>query len=125
MTAQVKQVIVIRKDLKLKRAEIAALASKASLEFLVNNSENKESNLLNVELTPAEIEWLSNNRTTIVLGIPSENMLRNLIFRSEIAGIPSYSLSEDGGDFEELLCASFGPDDSEKIDEITGKLKLI
>lgn len=122
MHSETKQVIVIRKDIKLKRAEIAALASRASLEFLINNSESKSSNLLSVELTPAEIDWINDNRTTIVVSVPNKSALQKLIFKSDIKGIPYYTLDSNS---EDTVCAAFGPEDSHKIDEITGNLKLI
>lgn len=130
-----KQVIVVRRDLKLKRASLAALVAKASAEFFVDNNESSRNDKLTVKLTPQESEWLMGGSTRIVLGVPSETVLRNLLMKAEIAGLSCYSVSassstsRDAGDIgdviEETLAVAIGPDDSDKIDQITGNLKLL
>lgn len=116
-----KQAILIRKDLKLKRAAVAAMAAKISCEFLVENNISDDG-AFKADLTPLEIDWLVGNSTRIVLGVNSEETLRSLLFKAEIAGLSCYSLN--GGSDDQMMCAAIGPDDSEKIDEITRNLKL-
>lgn len=134
MSIGLKQVIVVRRDLKLKRASIAALVAKASAEFFLDNNESSHGDKLMVNLTPQESEWLTSGSTRIVLGVTSENALKSLMFKAELAGLSCYpvstnsSTSREEGDLgdliEETLCAAIGPDDSDKIDQITGNLKL-
>lgn len=123
-----KQVILVRRDLKMKRASIAALVAKASAEFFIDNDESSRGDKLSVSLTPQESEWLSSGSTRIVLGVPSENELKSLAFRAEIAGLQCYQITGTQAsdiDFSpETLCVAIGPDESDKIDEITGNLKL-
>lgn len=131
MAKLLKQVILIRRDLRLKRAELAALASKASTKFLLDNDISDRGDVLKVELTKQEAEWLSGSATRIILGVPSESSLKDVMLRAELLGLACYSVSEskpeedDSENFEEMLCAAIGPDESERIDEITGNLKLI
>lgn len=126
-----KQVILIRRDLKLKRASIAALAAKASAEFLFDNNESDRHDALRVEITPQEAAWMTGNAKRIVLGVPSEIALRSIAAQAENSGLSCYSLSgsvqclEEKDFFDEMLCVAIGPDDAEKIDELTGNLKLI
>ena len=124
-----KQVILIRRDLKLKRAAMVAMAAKISCEFLVDNNVSERGDTLKVKLTPQESDWIQGKSTRIILGVSSEEALKNILFKAEMAGLSSYSMTNslrNQNDFdEEVLCAAIGPDDSERIDEITGNLKLI
>jgi peptidyl-tRNA hydrolase len=126
-----KQVIIIRKDLRLKRAAVAAMAAKVSCEFLIDNNVSERGDVLKVNLTPQESDWLLGNSTRIILGVPSEDTLRSLMLKAELAGLSCYFMTgssskmTDGPEYDELLCAAIGPDESERIDEITGNLKLI
>ena len=130
MTIAQKQVILVRRDLRMKRAAVAALVAKASAEFFVDNDESARGDKLTVNLTPQESEWLSSGSTRIVLGVPSEGALRSLAFRAEVAGLQCYPVfgksneDVDPENFAETLCVAIGPDESDKIDEITGGLKL-
>jgi peptidyl-tRNA hydrolase len=130
MTNGPKQVILVRKDLRMKRASIAALVAKASAEFFLDNDESNRADKLSVNLTPQESEWLSSGSTRIVLGVPTESVLKSLAFKAEIAGLQCYQItgtSPDASDSDfssETLCVAIGPDESDKIDEITGNLKL-
>ena len=126
-----KQVILIRRDLRLKRAAVAAMAAKVSCEFLIDNNVSERGDVLKVNLTPQESDWLLGNSTRIILGVSSEDNLKSLLFKAELAGLSCYSMtgsqSKNDSDlnYEEVLCAAIGPDDAERIDEITGNLKLI
>ena len=126
-----KQVILVRRDLRMRRAAIAALVARASAEFFLDNDESSRDNKLTVELTPQESEWVKGGSTRIVLGVASENALKTLAFKAEIAGLQCYMIDgsspESRGDSTtvESLAAAIGPDDPEKIDAITGNLKLL
>jgi len=124
-----KQVILIRRDLKLKRAAMVAMAAKISCEFLVDNNVSERGDTLKVNLTPQESDWMQGKSMRIILGVSSEEALKNILFKAEMAGLSSYSMTnspKNKNDFdEEILCAAIGPDDPERIDEITGNLKLI
>jgi len=119
---RIKQVIIVRKDLRLKRAMLAALVSRASMEFLVSNNISKNPEEFKVEITRIESDWLGNGSSRIVLSAPSESFLRSLAFKAEMLGIASYSVSANSDSVDAI---SLGPDESDKIDEITGNLKLI
>jgi len=126
MTSKLKQAIVIRKDLKLKKSVVAALAAKASMEFIIDNNEDESGTFLKVELTPLEKEWLYGAGTRIILGAPSENALKKMQLKSDISGILCYAISETNNlGSEDLVCIALGPDESEKIDQLTGNLKLL
>ena len=125
--SDLKQVILIRRDLRLKRAAVAAMAAKASCEFLLDNDDSERGDALQVKLTRQEAEWLRGSGTRIILGVSSEETLRGLMFKAEVAGLNCNTITRnrEDEDYEETLCGAIGPDESDRIDEITGNLKLI
>lgn len=130
MQHKVKQIILVRKDLQLRRSALCALVSKASAEFFVANDDSQKAEELIIKLTPTETEWLANGSTRIVLGVPSESALRAILFKAEIEGLQYYMIEGRTGSFDddsqlELLAASVGPDEAEKLEEITKGLKLL
>lgn len=127
-----KQVILVRRDLHMRRAEIAALVSRASSEFLFENDESERSDEVSVKLTPQEAEWIQSGSTRIVLGVPSGESMQSHLFKAEMAGLSCYTVvgslvrtPDDPVGMSSIVCAAIGPDESSKIDEITGKLKLL
>ena len=130
MQNKVKQIILVRRDLQLKRAAMCALVAKASAEFFVANDDSSKGDELVMKLTPTESEWITTGSTRIVLGVPSESVLRSILFKAEIEGLQYYSIEGRTGDWDEdsppeLLAASIGPDEGEKLEEITKGLKLL
>jgi peptidyl-tRNA hydrolase len=128
MADGLKQVILVRQDLKMKKSQVASLVAKASTEFFLVNDESERGDTLSVRLTPEETDWINSGSIRVVLGVGSETTLRSLAFKAELAGLQCYPV--DGKIFEEegrieTLCVAIGPDESRKIDEITKNLKLL
>ena len=125
----VKQVIVVRKDLNMRKGKIAAQVAHASMKFLVDNDEAERGDELIVKLSPDEATWLSGSFAKIVVGVDSEDQLRDLMFKAELAGVECHSIIDSGRtefhDVPTLTCAAFGPCDADDLDKITGDLKLI
>lgn len=123
-----KQVILLRRDMKLRRAEAAALASKASMTFIIEGDESDRSGSVKVDLSGIEAEWMLGSATRIVLGVASEESMRKLLLKAEIQGVSTYEITGVSGDTLDegiqLIAASLGPDDEDKLDLITGNLKL-
>lgn len=125
----VKQVIVVRKDLSMKKGQLAAHVAEASIKFLTDNNESVRGDELTIKLNPEEAIWLNEGFKKIVLGIDSKDALENLIFRAELDGIEVYPIvvqnpDEFNGD-RTLVCASFGPASSQDLSKVIGKLKAI
>ncbi len=126
----VKQVIVVRRDLNMRKGKIAAQVAHASMKFLVDNNEAERGDELNVKLSPAEAEWLlSGSFTKIVVGCDSEDALQDLIFQANLMDVECHPIVDSGKtEFDgvaTLTCAAFGPCSAEELDKITGNLKLI
>ncbi len=111
-----KQVIVIRSDLKLSKGKIAVQCAHAcySASQLVDKKILKH--------------WENEGKKKIVLQTASLKELIDLKIRAEKIKLP-VALISDAGRTElkpgTVTCLGIGPDREEKIDKITGSLKLL
>lgn len=136
-TRTVKQVIVIRTDLNMRKGKMIAQGSHASMAFLTRKGEiliaHKKGNwrFYNGHLkNPVEIhQWLTEGFTKICLQCSSEQELEDLYNNALNAGLNAELIIDSG--FTEFhgiptkTCCSIGPDLSIEIDKITGHLKLL
>ena len=125
-----KQVIIVRKDLNMRKGKMIAQGAHASIIAILNNgvlsgTDNKFS--LN-DLSHTTANWLAGIQTKIVVGCDSEEELLNLYKQAKEAKLLC-SLVKDIGktEFKEptYTAVAIGPDTSKKINNITDKLKLL
>jgi peptidyl-tRNA hydrolase, PTH2 family len=125
----IKQVIVVRKDLNMRKGKIAAQVAHASIKFLVENNESERSDELFVKLSNEESIWVNDCFKKVVVSVDSEDELENLILRGRVLDIEVHSIIDSGltefGGQKTLTCAAFGPTDAKILDTITGHLKLM
>ena len=139
-----KQVIVIRKDLNMRKGKIAAQAAHASLKVIldlldfaeVEGYENLRGEALGATQGALVVEdgsaldvWINGPFTKICVYVNSERELLDVVFRAREAGLLT-SLIEDSGRTEfggvpTLTCAAIGPAFSSELDPITGGLPLL
>ena len=126
--ADYKMVIVVRKDLNMRKGKIGAQCGHAAELFLIEGY-TPGSDTLTVHLTPPMIAWLGNMITKAVVSVNSEQELLDLIEQGKRAGIDVRSVTDAGvTEFHgvpTLTCAAFGPDDVQKINHVTGHLPLL
>lgn len=133
----VKQVIVVRKDLNMRKGKMCAQVAHASLKVWfdkmlkgVDMNENLVSYTVPPEkLTPEMIEWKEGIFTKIVVGCNSETELLMVQKHCIDLEVP-YALIEDVGNTEfhgvkTTTCIAVGPADSKTVDCITGGFKLL
>lgn len=134
MRKPTKQVIVIRKDLKMRRGKEISQGSHASIAFLTRRLQGVgffkllwlilSGNLLK----PVEMDWISHNFTKICLVVNSEEEL-NLIFeKAKEEGLEVHLVTDSGAtEFKGVptkTCLAIGPDFAERIDVVTSGLHL-
>jgi PTH2 family peptidyl-tRNA hydrolase len=122
---EIKQVIVVRKDLNLRKSELAAQVATASMGFLLENNESKRADELSVKLSNEEVRWINESFPRVVVGVDSEDALQDLIFRAELEGIGFYPVVNSTTRGESMVCVAFGPDQSTLVDQVTGHLRTL
>lgn len=125
-----KQVILIRKDLRMRRGKEIAQGSHASLEFLASKL---RAGLIadlevSVRLSPQEADWLSVGMAKICLQVNSEEELVRHHAAALERGLTSHLIRDSGrtefGGKPTLTACAIGPDESDKIDAVTRDLSL-
>ena len=131
-----KQVIVVRKDLNMRKGKIAAQVAHASLSILVNRMEKTDDPFFplvwfrfGTEKDKALHQWLTNRFTKICVSVDSEEELIEIYSQAKKAKLPC-SLITDSGATEfhgvpTITCAAIGPAYPNEVDPITGHLKLL
>lgn len=114
----IKQVIVMRKDLKMRRGKEIAQGSHASMAFLLNGDATKEQ--IN--------EWLEGGQTKVCVSVDSEEELLTVYKNALAAGLIVNKITDLGRtEFNGVptdTCLAIGPNKADEINEITGHLKL-
>jgi len=111
-----KQVILVREDLKLPKGKMAAQCSHASVDATLKSDKKI------VEL------WKKEGGKKIVLKVRDEKELFKYKEMAEDTGLKTALIKDAGHTVVEpgtITCLGIGPDSSEKIDRITGKLKMM
>lgn len=144
-----KQVIVMRKDLNMRKGKMIAQGAHASLAVLLEaffGEHGKREWIISEDVTDGVIDrrmikgismevsnpmfqWINSSFKKIVVGAESLSECVDAYQAAKKAGIPcalieDKGLTEFGGEVT-ITCCAIGPDDPEKIDKITGHLKLI
>jgi PTH2 family peptidyl-tRNA hydrolase len=126
---EVKQVIVMRKDLGMRKGKMIAQGAHASLGALLNHysSGSKEYRIFIPKNSPAH-QWLEGPFVKICVGVPDEETLHFIAEQARRMKIP-YALIKDAGrtEFKEptYTCCGIGPWWADEINKITGDLKLL
>lgn len=127
-----KQILIIRKDLKMRRGKEIAQGCHSSMAFLTRRLKkfpNKQStNTFTIELTNEEIEWMNNSFAKVCLQVESEQELLDIYNKAKEAGLETHLVTDSGRtEFNNIptnTVVSIGPHLSDRINPITGHLKL-
>ena len=111
-----KQVIIIRQDLKLPKGKACAQCSHASVDAVLKS----DSSMVKA--------WRQEGMAKIVVKVKDEKELVKLFQKAKDAGLPA-SLITDAGKTViapgTKTCVGIGPADEDDIDAITGELSLM
>lgn len=115
---RLKQVIVIRRDLKMRRGKEIAQGGHAAMMFLATGD------------IPSEMQkaWLSGQMAKVCVQVDSEAALDDVVEKARAAGLDVHVVTDLGRtEFHGIptkTCCAIGPDLISKIDPITRDLKL-
>jgi peptidyl-tRNA hydrolase, PTH2 family len=126
-----KQVIVVRRDLKMRRGKEIAQGAHAASAWLADRIlANMRPNgaVDHVVLSPAERAWLESSFRKVTVKVNSEEELLAVYEKALDAGlvvnlITDRGLTEFGG-VPTRTCLAVGPDYDDLIDPVTGDLEL-
>jgi len=111
-----KQVILVREDLKMSAGKLGAQVGHASVEATLKSDRAK------IE------QWRRHGMKKVVLSVKDENEL--LKYKKTAVGLKlTNALIVDAGrtffDKPTTTCLAIGPDKEDKIDKVTGHLKML
>lgn len=123
-----KQVIVMRKDLGMRKGKMIAQGAHASMKVLLDAATRTEAGLT-IALDEAAAAWLGGRFTKVCVSVDSAEALAAIVARAREAGLPC-ALIVDAGQTEfhgvpTPTCCAVGPGWSEEVDAITGGLPLL
>lgn len=125
----VKQVLIIRKDLNMRKGKIAAQAAHASNVFLINKIKQLRERPSEVSFSIEELNWIDNKFTKICVSVDSEQEMLELYDVAKASGLYVSKIVDSGAtefnNIPTLTALAIGPDLSELIDKVTGHLKLL
>jgi peptidyl-tRNA hydrolase, PTH2 family len=127
----VKQVIVIRRDLHMRRGKEIAQGSHASgawLAYDVAASLDPATGVASVTLDPVAVAWITGSFRKITLQVQSEEELVALHEAAVALGLRSHLIRDSGrtefGGVPTITALGIGPDLATLIDEVTGDLNI-
>ena len=111
-----KQVILVRQDLKMEKGKMSSQVSHASVEAVLQSSSEKVK------------EWRHEGMKKIIVKVKDEAELLHYHTLGKKEKLVSVLITDAGHTvFKEptVTCLAIGPDDDAKIDRITKQLKLL
>ncbi len=111
-----KQVVVVRTDIKMGKGKLAAQVAHASLHAFLNADAEKRN------------AWLSSGQKKVVLKARSEEELMQLYKKARRKGLNAVMIRDAGLTQLEkgtITAMAAGPEEEEKLDEVFGELKLL
>lgn len=128
-----KQVIILRKDLSIRKGKMISQGAHASLAAILKDKiiedhvDGKMS--LRIMLTEPLKAWLLGIFKKIVVSVDSEQELLEIEKKAREEGIITSLIQDSGltefGGVPTYTAVAIGPDSSDKLDPITGHLKLL
>lgn len=133
-----KQIILVRKDLKMRRGKECAQSAHASIAWLTERlvsivtrydgvKSNNVGDLIRSQFSDEEWAWMQGSFAKVVLQVSSEDELCQYFQQAKNAGLETHLITDSGktefNGIPTVTTVGIGPDSVEKINKITGKLK--
>jgi len=129
----IKQVILYRRDLKMRKGKIAAQVAHASMKVLLNRaaprSPGDDPLSITLTMTPDMASWVRGRFAKVVLSVEDEDALLAAYSEAQQRGLPCAIITDSGKtEFHGVptrTTVAIGPASAELIDPITGRDGLI
>lgn len=123
-----KQIIIVRKDLNMRKGKIAAQAAHASMKVFFDLM-HVNGHDVTFGVTDEMLHWMTGSFRKICVSVDSENELEQLYVDARNLGLPCSLIIDSGltefGGVPTKTCVAIGPDIDVKIDVLTKHLKLL
>ena len=126
-----KQVIVIRRDLRMRRGKEIAQGAHASTAWLADRviqGMTPNGTVDHVALSEAERAWLESSFRKVTVKVSSEEELMAVYRKAVEAGLVVHLVTDRGltefGGVPTRTCLAVGPDYDDLVDPVTGDLEL-
>ena len=125
-----KQVIVIRRDLRMRRGKEIAQGAHAATAWLADLvlQTLRTNDVDHLALSPAERAWLESSFRKVTVKVNSEEELIAVYQKALDAGLVVHLITDRGltefGGVPTRTCLAVGPDYDDLIDPVTGDLEL-
>lgn len=127
----VKQVIVIRRDLRMRRGKEISQGAHASMAWLTERlapvSSHPDNPFL-VSLNDAQRAWLAGNVRKVTCQVPGEAEILALKEKADALGFEAHVITDAGltefGGVPTVTCIAIGPDYDTLVNQVTGELAL-
>jgi len=121
MTTKYKQIIVMRKDLNMRKGKMIAQGAHAAVDAVLDCKQN---------YNKIFEKWSKDGQKKICVSVDSEKELFEIVQKAKDSQINIVSVITDSGltEFDGIptvTCCALGPDLENKLDSITGHLKLL
>jgi len=111
-----KQVILVRMDLKMPKGKMAVQVAHASVEAAFNAGKDMVQ------------EWAGEGMKKVALKVKDDKEIMEYFRKAKSAKLPTGLIKDAGRTFLSpgtISCLGIGPAEEDKIDAITGKLKMV
>jgi PTH2 family peptidyl-tRNA hydrolase len=119
-----KMAIVVRKDLELSPGKLAGQVAHAAIGCY---RKTLEENMEDHQKEDLIWEWFYEGQAKIILQVPTEQDLQNLLAKCVLYKVPYYEVRDMGLtelEPDTFTCIGIGPELTENLNKITGNLKL-
>jgi len=128
----IRQILVVRKDLNMRRGKLVAQAGHAVLKSFFDQGEFKPDErgggIFSVALSPDVYKWASQNFKKICVSVNNEEELLDILAKAKSYNLPCALIQDNGlTEFKgkpTYTFVSIGPAQKEQLDPVTGSLPL-
>ncbi len=125
----IKQVIILRTDLNMRKGKMVAQGAHASLLAVLGDGTDVGGEHHLLDLDSALVEWLKGDFRKICVSVGSEEELRDAHSKALAAGLRCALIQDLGhtefGGVPTFTAVAIGPVEADKVDAITGGFKLL
>lgn len=118
-----KQVIVMRTDLNMRKGKMIAQGAHATWMFILQSGRPPN------EVMDDTYSWFRNGTKKICVKAKSEEELNALFLEARKAGLRAHIVTDAGhtefNGVPTVTCLAIGPNEEEAIDKITGNMELL